>query len=236
MIGLWTVIGRIILSKSFHEEIFTNAKPNALFEKLEVFRQDLRITNHRILSRWEIMIINEHLTKNNEDVNNPVIIGKPEEDTAVVPIRNGWEGGPPDFQNDSQLCAVVGLCSMDSEYRQDLYDVTDPNTTNPNIQPLENFLTDLTTETPIFSLTGLQLKNLNNLMRYTENNFTMVGLMHDYHIQKWVQPDLYPCNGGYTEVTGTHYIYFAQSALVRFVELEPDGKNKLSRHGVQFPA
>jgi hypothetical protein len=235
MIGLWTVVGRIILSESFHKGIFVKAKPNVLFEDLAAFRQDLRIANHRILSRWEIMIINEHLTKNNQDPTNPVIIGRPEDDTEIKPIRNGWKGGPPDFQNDSQLCAAVGLCSMDSEYRLDLYNVTDPNTVNPNIQPLEQFLTDLTTETPVFSLTGSQLKNLNNLMQYTESGFTMVELMHNYHIQKWVQPDLYPCNGGYTEVTGTHYIYFAQSALVRFVELEADGKEKLQRYGVQFP-
>src|SRR5436305_3297053 len=231
MMELWTVIGRILLDKSFHEEIFQVAKPLAFFEDLKDLRKVLRIKYHRALSRWEIMIINEYLTQNNIDISNPVILSKPDDDKAVGPIRNGWKGGSLSFPDDAQLCAVVGLCSMDIEYRKELYAVTNPTST----KMLESFLTNLAAETPIFALSALQLINLNNFMRYTDSSgLTMVELLYDYHIQKWIQPLVYPCNGGYTETLGTNYVYFAQSALVRVSELESDGKLMLHHHGVLF--
>jgi hypothetical protein len=244
MMETWAVIGRILLDKAFHEDLFAASYRKQFFEDLNDSRKILRIDNHLNLGRWEIMVIHRSVTEMNDNTGDPILFDSPADDQAVLAVRAGWTATPPAFPKDRVLCAVVGLSAMDFTFRNNLYSHTDPDPQKTG--PLNDFLThpgNPGAESPTFELKKLQLINLNRFMRYTDpQGITMVDLLRDYHIQRWVQPGDYPCDGGYTE-TGrdrggvASYVFFAQQALVRLVLREPPetGSELLQKHGVRFP-
>jgi hypothetical protein len=241
MMEAWAVIGRILLDKYFHESLFTTCYGKQFFEDLDDSRKILRIDNHLNLGRWEVMVIHKSVTEMDDGSGSPILFKSPADDEAVLAVRAGWTVAPPTFPKDRVLCAVVGLSAMDVTFREDLYSYTDPEPKETG--PLNDFLTNPGIESPTFELRKLQLINLNRFMRYiSPQGIGMVDLLRDYHIQRWVQPYDYPCDGGYTETaladgTVVGYTFFAQQALVRLVKREPaaTGRALLQKHGVKFP-
>lgn len=215
---VWGVIGRAILDEEFHAQLFAAASQGRRFEELTQLRDLLRKQLRLNMSRWEIMVTHRILTERHIDVTLPAQpIGSAGTDPEVTAIRHGFTGPTPVFFDDFHLCAVVGLASMDSTFRTSLHTASDPDPAI-GVQRLDELLRNPPQESPIFNLLSEQnLVNLNSFLRAEK----MMELFERFHITRWVQPSVFPCNGGYTDTPGAIYRFFSQAGLVKLVINRP---------------
>ena len=224
MMEVWGIIGRALLDRAFHEQLFEASGQGHRFEELTMLRDLLRRELRLNMSRWEIMVTHRILTERHLNVVLPAQpINSAGDDQEIIPIRQGWPGPAPAFFEDFDLCAAVGLASMDMAFRQRLFDASDPNPAI-GIPRLETLLTNPPGESPIFN--RLSEQNLGNLNSFIRGN-GVLGLLEDFHITRWVQPDTYPCNGGYTDTQDTTFKFFSQPDLIKLVETDPEMRQRL---------
>lgn len=231
MMEVWAVIGRVCLNLVFHRELFDASEVSDVLEDLVVFRRILRRDNHLNLSRSEIMLIHRILQERHPDINLPPMqVESAEGDLQIVPIREGWTAPPPTFPDDFQLCAIVGLACMDFSFRTNLHQNSRP--VPEDTEALRAFLFTPTGDSPIFSISEPQLVNLNVFLRSASDQ--MIQRLREFHRLAWVQPERYPCNGGYTDTVGTNFVFFSQAGLIRFIEKNPSQREEMLGEGAIF--
>jgi hypothetical protein len=183
-----------------------------------MFRGMLRKQLRLNVSRWEIMVSHRILTEKHHGVVLPAEpIPTADDDKEIILIRQGWPGPVPVFFDDFDLCAVVGLAAMDISFRQRLFDASDPNPA-VGVPRLAALLINPPDESPIFN--QVSEENLGNLNTFIRVN-GIIGHLEDFHISRWVQPSVFPCNGGYLDTPGTTFKYFSQPELIKLVQTDP---------------
>jgi hypothetical protein len=224
MMEVWGILGRVFLDPGFHDQLFTGAKRGWRFEELVEFRSIIRKQLRLNLSRWEVMVVHRSITERHQGLTLPVDpVGSAGSDPEIIEIRRRWGGPVPVFFGDFDLCAVVGLASVDITFRRDLYEASD-SSPDVGIQKLHSLLTNPPKESPTFDrLSEQNFFNLNAFLR----SEGIIEFLERFHVSRWVQPNTFPCDGGYTDTPNARYQFFSQPDLVKLVQTNPEIREAL---------
>jgi hypothetical protein len=218
MMESWAIAGRICLDPAMHERLFHAAQAGRYFNDLDELRRILRVELRMNVSRWEVMLIHRFLTERNLDITlNPMPIASPEEDREITAIRANWAGPTPWFPDDYHLCAAIGLACMDVVFRVDLFNASDPGEPG-DVRRLDRFLRNPGKESPVFSLNQQHLLWLNDFLRREGT----IRNLEAFHMTRWVQPQDFACDGGYSKMEAAPFFVVPQGTLVRVLQQRPE--------------
>ena len=210
MIEFCAAVGRVCLDPGFHKELFDEAIKGREFQELDSLRALLKSRRVR-LNRGDVMELHRLLTT--DRIIPPPTAGGQTQKTLYTsenqnPVLNAIHAIAPDrriqFPRDLELCAVVGLCCVDDQFREAFHTASNPSSNET--ANLRRLLVDGEGDSPGFYLEESDLQFLNQIIRSGSDG--MMRALADFQEKEWVQPVVHrhfgACRPGYTRKPYKH--------------------------------
>ena len=195
MRDFWAAIGACCLSSDCHKEMFDRCKAPEDLNQLEFTElKELRLYLKQrgfVLNRQAVLDLNlvlRYRYKSGPPADRQVF-QKLREDEAVLDIRKCFAIENLQFPGDLDICAIVGLCCIDSSFRSLLKVVT--TGAAGDVQALRELLVEPNDNLNVPSFPGLSssadLERVDKMLRSYHDGKPIFDYMKEMEAQAWFQ-------------------------------------------------
>jgi hypothetical protein len=197
-----------VVDEEFHRALFGHTVFEGKFEDLKALQKFLCKDHKLRLSRREVCIINQLVKERYFSFPDIYEIVEVEHDVRVFAIRGIWCHSMS-FPGDIELCALIGLACLDTNFRESLFkeSSSDPK----KLETLKKLVED-PARSPAFRVGLGELTLVNELIRAEGMVDNLANLRQEF----WVPPDN-TCETGYTQHFPEQqkpYIYVSETRLL----------------------